>query len=268
MSEYKYYNIDKIVPAEIEISKVFKKFNVGHWLDAGALLGLIRENRLLLWDDDIENACIWNEETSHEKFVEITKELNNLGYDTYYLSAVGALSIKGKDIDVTLDGMYENGEYISRPMHEGLHHPPNKISQIFYLTASVFMYYTPFIIHKSRFRDLTSGIKFFIVSLAGTFPVFIRKKLFAFFNRLSCLAGAKIKVSKIPKAVVSKTIIADFYGEDMPIPHESVKYLEILYGKGWNIPKENWHFHDSDKFGETGIIYEESDWDYDIGSIK
>jgi len=37
-----------------DITDILDKYNINYWLDFGTLLGVIRENRILPWDDDID----------------------------------------------------------------------------------------------------------------------------------------------------------------------------------------------------------------------
>jgi phosphorylcholine metabolism protein LicD len=77
------YDPEKMVESIIIVSKLLNSYNIKHWLNFGAMLGIVRENRLLPWDNDAEINC-WKEDIDCEQFVEITQSLNKLGFDAYY----------------------------------------------------------------------------------------------------------------------------------------------------------------------------------------
>ena len=47
--------------------------NINYWICHGTLLGIIRENRLLPWDNDIDFA-VWDDEHSKEKILKINQK--------------------------------------------------------------------------------------------------------------------------------------------------------------------------------------------------
>ena len=59
-----------------DVCILLKQHNVNFWICHGTLLGIIRENRLLPWDHDIDFA-VWDSEVSRELIISI---FNNAGY--------------------------------------------------------------------------------------------------------------------------------------------------------------------------------------------
>jgi len=60
-----------------DVSRVLKKNDVEFWLESGTLLGIVREKRLLPWDNDVDIAI---KEESKDKLLFSLKEIASLGY--------------------------------------------------------------------------------------------------------------------------------------------------------------------------------------------
>ena len=89
---------DKLSVAILEVMEVALSHGVKCWLNYGALLGIVRENRLLPWNNDAELTC-WHEADITKKFKLITDDLNKRGYHTYFYSTMGAIGSKRKGVD-------------------------------------------------------------------------------------------------------------------------------------------------------------------------
>jgi len=141
----------------IEIKAICDKYELFFWLNYGALLGTVREGRLLPWNNDIELGC-WTDEASNEKIKQVTDVLIAIGYTCFYYRSVGTLNIKKGDlIDININLYWAAGDYAVRP-----HETPSKyqghhiFASIFYWLA-VFIYIYPNNFHqtytKRRIKD-------------------------------------------------------------------------------------------------------------------
>lgn len=102
----------------IEFDRVCRKNNIKYCLGCGTLLGAIRHNGFIPWDDDID---VWMIRAEYEKFCEIAeKELNsdyffqNWINDPYFNSAYGKIRKKGTEyVRIGQEKMkYKTGIYI------------------------------------------------------------------------------------------------------------------------------------------------------------
>ena len=89
----------KITPKEIEkalltLDTVFKKHNINYWLEAGTLLGICREHRILPWDED---ADVSYPIELGPKISLLVPEFKKLGYDLVGNMGFG-LCKKGKHL--------------------------------------------------------------------------------------------------------------------------------------------------------------------------
>jgi len=58
-----------------EVTDVLDENSIEYWLEGGTLLGVVRENRLLPWDNDMDISI---KEDYYDKFIEILPQLNKL----------------------------------------------------------------------------------------------------------------------------------------------------------------------------------------------
>ena len=63
-------DVAKLAPAIIDVMAISNKHGVKCWLNYGALLGIIREQRLLPWNNDAQ-LCCWYETNISDKFKRI-----------------------------------------------------------------------------------------------------------------------------------------------------------------------------------------------------
>ena len=54
----------------MKTAQILRENNIDFWLCHGTLLGIVRENRLLPWDSDIDFG-IWKDEHSKKKILEL-----------------------------------------------------------------------------------------------------------------------------------------------------------------------------------------------------
>jgi len=74
------------------------KYNVTYWIDGGTLLGAVRHNGIIPWDDDID-VCIFKDDVPKLKLIK--KELNLLNYDIVpFWGGFKMFPINGKNINV------------------------------------------------------------------------------------------------------------------------------------------------------------------------
>jgi len=260
------YDIDSMVDSINDVCNILEKYSIKYWLNFGGMLGLVRENRLLPWDNDVEINC-WKEDISLEKFKMIVKDLNKLGYDAYYSTTVGYISIKkDKGVDIAFSCYYRENEMAIRPHETPKDHGPKKAHFLFWIANFMGMSRSG-VIRKIQFRSVKSTIKLFIVLLIGTIPTVIRKKLFIYFINRSQKSGGVFQKTAIPAKYYDKLRTVKFYDRKIKIPYESESYLEFIYGTEWKTPKENWHFHQEENKSKSSIKFIPERWDYDKCTI-
>ena len=126
----------------IEINGICKKHGLYFWLNYGALLGMVREGRLLPWNNDVELGC-WAHDTSKDKIKAIADHLNSAGYTCFYYSSFGTFSIKkGDRVDININLYWIIDEFAVRPHETACKYQGNNfLASLFYwLAVFIFMY--------------------------------------------------------------------------------------------------------------------------------
>ena len=78
---------------------------------------MVREGRLLPWNNDVE-VCCWANDTSKHKIKAVADDLNLAGYTCFYYSSFGTLNIKKSDkVDININLYWIVDEFAVRP-HE------------------------------------------------------------------------------------------------------------------------------------------------------
>ena len=256
-------DVDKLASAILDVMKVAQSHGVQCWLDYGALLGLVRENRLLPWNNDAELTC-WFDENIAEKFRLITDALNEKGYHTYFYSTMGAISIRTKGVIVNINCSWREGRYAVRPHETPSGHGLAPITaRVLYWIATFMGAYPSWFTGRS-FRPLSKNefVKVVLVSIIRSIPVALRKKLFLVFIRWSKKCGGQFQKTAIPAEYFDDLVMGDFYGGEVLMPSNPEKLVRFIYGKEWNRPKVDWSFYNEENKTDTGILFLDEMWDY------
>jgi hypothetical protein len=256
-------DVANLAPAILEVMDVARAHGVVCWLCYGALLGLVRENRLLPWNNDAELGC-WHNDRIGDKFQLITDELNKRGYHTTYYSSNGSVAVRRKGVIVNINCFWREGEYAVRP-HEGpsAHDHVGILAYLLYWFATLMVSY-PAGFLGNTFRPLSRNelLRIIIVSIIRLQPRALRRGLFLLMLKGSIKCGGIFQKTGIPKVYFNKFVMLDFYGGKVLVPDEPERLLWFIYGEGWRTPKVDWSFYDDKNKVDSGILFIDEVWDY------
>jgi hypothetical protein len=111
-------DVDKMAETIKEVISIAKLHDVDLFLMFGALLGMIRENRLLPWNNDAELGCMYSSDI-FLKFKLIVDDMNKLGYAAYYYSSNGSIVIRCENVIVNINCFWLDDDHVVRPHETG-----------------------------------------------------------------------------------------------------------------------------------------------------
>ena len=247
----------------IEVNGICKNNELHFWLNYGALLGMVREGRLLPWNNDVELGC-WAHNTSKDKIKAIVDQLNLAGYTCFYYSSFGTLSIKkGGRVEININFYWIVDEFAVRPHETACKYRENNfLASLFYwLAVFIFMYpnsIQPFF----RSRKIKDFTKIAVSRLFSSLRPQTRRRFFDKLIEWSEYWGGVFQQTAIPKMYFSGFTESKFYGSEMTFPNEPEKLLAFIYGEDWRMPKDNWSFYDETNKAHTGMIFIDEKFDY------
>lgn len=257
-------DVDKLALAILDVISVARSNGVTSWLCYGALLGMIREDRLLPWNNDAELAC-WYADGIEEKFRRIADELSLKDYSVFYYSGARALTVRGDaGVVVNLNIFSREEGFCVRPS-ETAQEPGAApfLSHLFYWLGILLTAYVPAHMTASRFPFPSRGrVKIGAVNAFRILPTYLRRGLFLGCIRISKALGGRCEKTRMPSRYFDRLKSIKFYGSTVLVPDDSEGLLALIYGKGWRVPKDKWSFYAAENKSETGIQFVNESFDY------
>lgn len=212
-----------------EAAAILKKNNVEFFLDLGTLLGAVRENKFILWDNDIDLGvvCGKHREDQLNSFI---NEAYNCGYNVNY-SDTSIILLKPLGVEINVGLYKEAGDAYQ--------------SQFSKIECR-----SPFIlflrnVKKGTHKDSHGhNIKF----LTKRF-IIKNKYLLNIIRRdyLEKQVSEEIKTIVVPKPYFDELTEVILYGHRFPAPKNYRSYLEHRYGNNWQTPDVDYNYFADDK---------------------
>ena len=210
-------------PNFITIINLFNGNNIPYWICHGTLLGIIRDNKLIEWDHDIDIA-VWADTVKKEYITNLISKAN--------FKLRQGFMVKDDIISFDKDG----GRIVDINFY-------NKIKSE---TNQKEMAYVYWFVPKNILMKLIDAISI-SDKYNGKFKRLI--KFFGFMQKLMF----KLKKSLInnnffykeagytePLELVQNIKKIKFHGLEIKVPLQAEKYLEYIYGSDWKTPKKNY----------------------------
>ena len=235
-----------------EFDKICKNNNIKYTLIGGTLLGAIRHNGFIPWDDDIDVCMLRND---YNKFIEIQKkELNNKKYYFQSMETDDEFGLPFGKIR-RKDSIHSE---ITCPLPEKKQgiwidiFPIDKIEDnkilAFFTFVKVF-YYKSIIAFKLNFSFASKGIRRIILNIIKFNSKFYsinktKKKYYKLIEKSNkkktshCISHGGVYLLKetFPKELFEEIITHKFEDSDFNIPKNYDKYLTQIYGNYMKIP--------------------------------
>lgn len=218
----------------LKICKLFDLHNINYWVCHGTLLGIVREDRLLPWDHDIDLA-VWDSEVSREWIVEL---MQTFGYvQESVFGDFDCLHFFGKNKKIDISFYKRDGDVVSIKWAA-----PAKS-----LLTRTFLYCVQVLLEKSVSNIiLSTGYGKRFVQLCIILPLLVIRSFLS--NK------AKAVVFRYSKRFINYTGYGYpasfmefkkmlFKGYPIRVPIDPDRCLEWTYGKDWRTPKQRYLWH-------------------------
>ena len=222
---------------------ICRKNNLKYWLDGGTLIGAIRHNGFIPWDDDIDVAMLSDD---YEKFIEIAQQelpddvfLQTRKTDKEYPLYITKLRDKYST--------YEEQNVARLNCHKGIF---IDIFPMDYIRCPFLQANLKLFLHGTNYSELCSPIKSFIQRTIGridrkiisiyNIPIyqFLNKLFHSNYSKASKLAYRMEvnETSQFSKNLIFPLTEHVFEGYTFFIPHDYDAYLREYFGEYMQLP--------------------------------
>ena len=221
-----------------EIDKICKKHNIEYYMEGGSLLGTVRHQGFIPWDDDMDISVMKKDYPRLRKAL-IDELPNNYVYqdagtDTNYPMLFGKVRDKRSFIQESdLSKLKEQGIYVDIFPNEKI--PSMKWKRILdYPYGHCFRAIHNYTDKKDKFISyIVFPFAWSLVQLTRLVNRIIPS------NKIAYVYGCQIAYNNYSKQDVFPLIYMPFEGMQVPVPHNYDAVLKALYGNYMQIPPED-----------------------------
>ena len=230
-------NIDDVNTLFIDSIRILRENNINYWVSHGTLLGIIRENRILPWDHDLDFS-VWDHEVDQKTIVDLF-EASGYKQEVVY-GEMDCLHFVGgyKKIDISFYKVYKNIASVKWIIPSG-----NKLKQICQFILRMWSHNAEKLPIVEKYHLIKYLLYLFIKSvkylMPNKFKRHINNNVANYMKKCYDYGGYSY-----PKSLLDNLGTIEFLGEKILVPSDSEKYLEYTYGKDWNIPKKDYIWHE------------------------
>ena len=207
---------------------------INFWICHGTLLGIIRENRLLPWDHDIDFA-VWDHETDKSHIVDIM--LSHVYQQEVITGEMDCLHFLGeeKKVDISFYKIKDNIASIKWAIS-----PKDTFGKLMLFVSNNISKNNDEILinHSIPKKAMLTIIRQFSLLLGFILP----NKLKTLFNK-KAMQKMKYTGYSYPMEIMQLKNI-EYAGMEIPVPFDSEACLQHTYGKDWKTPKKNYIWYE------------------------
>ena len=209
---------------------ILETLKIDYWVTDGTLLGIIRENRILPWDSDVDLG-VRKSEVSISEIVNIFK-----AHGFHYIEVLPAMdSLNFRMDDVQLDiNLYT--EHDGKTSVKWASNPLGTVDKlIVQITSKIFENDKRSHIHnKEKEPAAIFAIRYVLFFVAFFLTKEMREKMYEFARSRYLYLGATYPT----KLMSTKKII--FKQKEIRVPLKCEEYLQLTYGEDWQTPNRGY----------------------------
>ncbi len=225
-----------------DILNVSKKVNLKIWLEAGTLLGCIRNNNYIPWEKDIDFGS-WINFLDLNKYKSFKKKMIEKKYIINKTKNV--ITIKKLGFNCHADiGFYKKiGDEAVIPLNYPISKMGRVLQRLLIVLSSKNISKT-LQFHKSNLSKTIYRTIYYIFNFLTLFR--IKDKILKLLKKL-VKKNSKDVSWKIPVKFLKKQKKIKFRKFNILIPSRSSDYMKFRYGKNWKTPRSSWNQFVEDK---------------------
>jgi len=225
-----------------EVKKMLDKHGVTYWLDAGTLLGAVRDGKLIPWDNDIDLGT-WYKDI--DKIINVVENLRNKGFLVYFHLNFISLCYKERDITIDINTYHIDDGFAvwERFVNSSCMKLADAITYLFgILLNPIPIGDIPYPVYK----PMPHPLREILTKIAQMISYPVRQRLMHILERLAIKLGCRIIQVRIPLQYFTSLFTIKFYGMKFKAPSPIEEYLIFRYGKDWRTPKKNYVYYEED----------------------
>lgn len=233
-----------------EVDRICKKHNIKYYLGEGSLLGAIRHNGFIPWDDDIDVLMLREE---YKKFLNVAVTEINSKYEIQHSTTINnywSPFIKVRFLD---NSFFKQSHIAHLTNHNGpcldifpVDNVPKKDSFGQYMQSILVRCYRKAISYKLKIYPITNWKQFIIRYVFGSLSIkkihILLDKKFQKYNNpkneyvVNLASYYNYKKQTVPKSYYGEPRYVKFEDGMFPVPHEAEKVLTSVYGDYMKLP--------------------------------
>jgi hypothetical protein len=214
--------------------KILTDNNINYWVCHGTLLGIIRDNKLLTWDHDIDFA-VWDDEYSKEEILNIFAA-NEQFKQEVVLEEINSLHFATADkrVDINFYTRDAGKAYIKWAAL------PDRLS------IKVYYFVINFIASNTNIRktiESSNGKIIEIIKLLIIAPLILFRFFFPKSFKSKLLKSVYKNLDSVGYSYPIELMVnkeMEFLSVNIIVPVESEEVLKNTYGEDWRTPKKNY----------------------------
>lgn len=228
-----------------DAKKILNKNDIIFWLDCGTLLGAIRNNGFIPWDNDVDIGC-WKSKNDYFVKQKLRLEFQSLNYDVYatdHWMHIYLKGLPGVGLDINFYTI-ENGMAVTAgsPIYKTMDNNMAKLAN--HLIRSLYNKR----IYAKRYQTIFKLCYCFTNAFFTLAPSNSKERFLNFLIHIrKVTSGHKAEV--VQKCYFENLIQISVFDGCYKVPKDSEDYLEMRYGSDWKVPKKQW-----DTFTQDGTV--------------
>ena len=218
-----------------DILNVSKSINLKIWLEAGTLLGCMRNNDYIPWEKDIDFGS-WEFLLTNEKYKLFKKKMVKKEYIVENYGNILTIRKQGFECYADINFFRKKNNFATT----NLFLPISTLARLFErlsVTIKSRNISQTLMFHKSLLYEMLYFTIYFIFNFL--IPSTLKKKILNFINKLKKKHSLNYSWN-VPLKFVNKIKKAKFRNFTVFIPHKPKDYMIFRYGKDWMTPRSNW----------------------------